>query len=59
MNEADSLGWVNLQPQDYSVLTRLCLKVTRKIVFGLEGGYELNSLSQSIVSTIEACIISA
>lgn len=58
-NQADSLGWVNLQPTDYGILTKLCLKVTRKILFGLEGGYELNSLSQSIVSTIEACMISA
>ena len=57
-NESDSLGWVNLQPADYGILTKLCLKVTRKIVFGLEGGYELNSLSQSIVSTIEACMLS-
>lgn len=57
-NESDSLGWVNLQPTDYGIFTKLCLQVTCRIVFGLEGGYELNSLSQSIVSTIKACISS-
>lgn len=55
-NEADSLGWVRLQPEDYEVFTKLCLRITQKIVFGLEGGYELNSLSQSIVHTIKACV---
>nr|WP_263972488.1 hypothetical protein [Pseudanabaena yagii] len=54
-NEADSLGWIKLQPEDYGVFTKLCLEITPKIVFGLEGGYELNSLSQSVIQTINAC----
>ncbi len=55
-NEADSLGWVKLQPEDYEVFTKLCLGITHKIVFGLEGGYELNSLAQSVIHTIKACV---
>ncbi|TAF08981.1 MAG: histone deacetylase [Nostocales cyanobacterium] len=55
-NQADKLGWVNLQPQDYGLFTKYCLQITPKIVFGLEGGYELNSLANSVVATIEACL---
>jgi acetoin utilization deacetylase AcuC-like enzyme len=54
-NEADSLGWLKLQPEDYGVFTKLCLEITPKIVFGLEGGYELNSLAESVIQTIKAC----
>ena len=57
-NEADSLGWVKLQPEDYEVFTKFCLGITHKIVFGLEGGYELNSLAQSVIHTIKACMSS-
>jgi len=57
-NEADSLGWVKLQPEDYGILTKLCLGITQKIIFGLEGGYELNSLAQSVIQTIKACVSS-
>jgi acetoin utilization deacetylase AcuC-like enzyme len=32
------------------------LQITRKILFGLEGGYDLPSLSQSVLATIEACL---
>jgi acetoin utilization deacetylase AcuC-like enzyme len=56
-NEADALGWINLKPEDYKLFTKLCLAVTRKIVFGLEGGYELQSLSQSVLETIEGCLV--
>lgn len=56
-NKTDSLGWINLQPQDFGLFTDRCLQLTRKIVFGLEGGYELSSLSQSVIATIESCLI--
>ncbi|RCJ20283.1 hypothetical protein A6770_31720 [Nostoc minutum NIES-26] len=55
-NQADSLGWINLQPQDYKVFTDYCLQLTPKVVFGIEGGYELNSLTQSLVVTVERCL---
>jgi acetoin utilization deacetylase AcuC-like enzyme len=56
-NADDPLANINLQPQDYGVFTEYCLSVTRKILFGLEGGYDYNTLSQSVVATIERCLI--
>lgn len=56
-NAADPLARINLQPQDYGLFTDYCLGITRKILFGLEGGYDLTALSQSVVATIEHCLI--
>ncbi|KJH73333.1 histone deacetylase family protein [Aliterella atlantica] len=55
-NAADPLAGVNLKPQDYKILTQYCLNLTTKIVFGLEGGYDLDALSRSVVATIEQCL---
>ncbi len=55
-NADDPLARINLQPQDYGLFTQYCLKVTSKIVFGLEGGYDLAALSQSVVATVESVI---
>ena len=55
-NAADPLASMLLQPQDYGLFTEYCLKLTRRIVFGLEGGYDLSALSQSVVETIERCL---
>ena len=57
-NEAEPLAQVCLQPEDYGVFTDYCLQVTRKILFGLEGGYNLSALSESVVATIERCLAS-
>jgi len=51
-NADDPLATMNLQPQDYGIFTDLCLGVTSKILFGLEGGYEFESLSQSVVAVV-------
>ncbi|BAY07164.1 histone deacetylase family protein [Calothrix sp. NIES-2098] len=56
-NAADPLASVNLQPGDYGLFMDYCLGLTRKITFGLEGGYDLATLSQSVVATIERCLI--
>ncbi|MDZ7962197.1 MAG: histone deacetylase [Aulosira sp. DedQUE10] len=56
-NAADPLASINLQPEDYGSFMNYCLGNTRKIVFGLEGGYDLPALSQSVVSTIEGCLV--
>ncbi len=53
----DALASVNLQPEDFGLFTEYCLGITRKILFGLEGGYDLQSLSKSVVATIESCCI--
>lgn len=56
-NAADPLASINLQPEDYGLFTDYCLQLTHRILFGLEGGYDLRSLSQSVVATIERCLI--
>ncbi len=56
-NAEDPLASINLQPEDYALFTEYCLGLTRKIVFGLEGGYDFTSLSQSVLATIESCLI--
>ena len=55
-NHDDPLANISLRPEDYGLFTEYCLKLTRKIVFGLEGGYDLASLAQSVVATIESCL---
>ncbi|HLO85593.1 MAG TPA: histone deacetylase [Nostocaceae cyanobacterium] len=56
-NADDPLASVNLQPQNYGLFTEYCLRVTHKILFGLEGGYDLSSLSESVISTIAPCLV--
>jgi acetoin utilization deacetylase AcuC-like enzyme len=56
-NADDPLASMNLQPQDYGLFTKYCLRLTRRIVFGLEGGYDFSALSRSVVATIEQCLI--
>ncbi len=53
---ADPLSSINLTPADYGRMTRSLLTLTRSIIFGLEGGYNLEGLGQSVVATIEACL---
>jgi acetoin utilization deacetylase AcuC-like enzyme len=53
--KADPLARLALNPEDYGLLTRYCLQLTPKILFGLEGGYDYDALAQSVVSTVEAC----
>ncbi len=55
-NAADPLAGINLQPEDYGLFTQYCLKVTSKILFGLEGGYDLPTLCQSVLATVEKCL---
>ena len=55
-NHDDPLASVSLYPQDYYILTRQCLSITRNIVFGLEGGYDLNALAESVENSIVACL---
>lgn len=55
-NAADPLAEINLQPQDFGIFTDYCLQLTRRILFGLEGGYDLDALGQSVMATIERCL---
>lgn len=56
-NADDPLASINLQPEDYALFTDSCLGLTRKILFGLEGGYDFSTLSQSVLATIERCLV--
>lgn len=55
-NYDDPLANICLQPQDFGIFTDYCLQLTRKIVFGLEGGYDFDSLGRSVAATIERCL---
>ncbi len=54
-NQDDPLAGINLLPEDYGVFTTECLQLTRQILFGLEGGYCLQALGESVLSTLTAC----
>ncbi|NJL82031.1 MAG: histone deacetylase [Chloroflexaceae bacterium] len=55
-NHDDPLAEIALKPRDFGTFTEYCLEITPKILFGLEGGYDLNSLSQSVLATVESCL---
>jgi acetoin utilization deacetylase AcuC-like enzyme len=56
-NASDPLAGMELLPEDFGTFTDYCLKLTRRIVFGLEGGYDLPALAKSVVATIERCLM--
>ncbi len=55
-NKADQLAQISLHPEDYGQLTDYCLQVTRRVVFGLEGGYDFKALAASVAITLERCL---
>jgi len=55
-NADDPLASILLKPEDFGTFTKLCLELTPKILFGLEGGYDFDSLARSIISVIEQCL---
>jgi len=55
-NDDDPLSSISLYPEDFALLSRLTLSVSHRVVFGLEGGYDLQSLSNSILQTIQPCL---
>lgn len=59
-NSEDPLASMLLKPQDYGVLTEFCLglqgKLNRKVLFGLEGGYDFQSLSESVLAVVRQCL---
>ncbi len=52
----DPLAQMNLEAKDYAALTRLCLPLAPRILVGLEGGYDLDALQESVVSVIEVLL---
>ena len=55
-NADDPLASILLKPEDFGTFTKLCVELTPKILFGLEGGYDFDSLSRSVISVIENCL---
>lgn len=55
-NQADPLASIDLQPEDYGWFTQVCLQLGMPVLFGLEGGYDYPSLSQSVAATIREAI---
>lgn len=55
-NRDDPLAAIALQPEDYGYFSDQCLQLTRRILFGLEGGYDLPSLARSVQATLEPCL---
>jgi acetoin utilization deacetylase AcuC-like enzyme len=53
----DPLARMHLTAADYGRFTQWCLEVTPRILFGLEGGYDLEGLAAAVVETIGACLI--
>lgn len=55
-NHSDPLAGISLEPQDYKLLTKYVLKITKTPLFGLEGGYHLDALAKSVVATLSSCL---
>lgn len=55
-NHQDPLASISLQPNDYGLLTKHLLKINSSLLFGLEGGYDLQTLAQSVVATLTSCL---
>lgn len=55
-NERDPLANMNLQPQDFGQFTRYGQAICDRLMFGLEGGYDLPSLARSVCATLEPFI---
>jgi len=53
---ADPLAGISLKPEDFGVFTRYCLVLTHRLLFGLEGGYDLDAIGRAVVATIEPCL---
>jgi acetoin utilization deacetylase AcuC-like enzyme len=56
-NAADPLASMNLQPQDYAEFSRYAQQISDRLLFGLEGGYDLDALAKSVCATLEPLIM--
>jgi len=52
-NQADPLAYMNLTPKDYGTMSHYLLEISPHFLLGLEGGYHLPSLAQSVVETLK------
>jgi acetoin utilization deacetylase AcuC-like enzyme len=54
--QADPLAGMALQPKDYGWFTQVCMQMTPRILFGLEGGYDYRALAESVAATIRSAV---
>ena len=52
-NQKDPLATMALQPEDFGLLTQYLTEISSRLLFGLEGGYHLEALAQSVVATLK------
>ncbi|BAC89216.1 histone deacetylase family protein [Gloeobacter violaceus] len=52
----DPLAEMALRASDYGDFARQALARTRRVLFGLEGGYDLDGLAESVFAVTEACL---
>jgi len=55
-NASDPLAGIDLQPLDYKILSNYIFNITQYPLFGLEGGYHLTTLADSVVATLSTCL---
>lgn len=55
-NHADLLAGMSLFPEDYGQFTQFILSLSCPILFGLEGGYDLEALARSVLATLAPCV---
>lgn len=58
-NQADPLAAMSLYPEDYAWFTEQCLQLNAPVLFGLEGGYDYQTLAESVAATIRSAICHA
>ena len=52
----DPLANINLESEDYSYMTKRCLDIQQKIMFGLEGGYDFQALGECVLAVISELV---
>jgi acetoin utilization deacetylase AcuC-like enzyme len=52
----DPLAEIFLQSTDYFQIIKKLLRITGRLLIGLEGGYDLPAIAASVVATIDGCI---
>lgn len=54
--DGDPLAGMCLTAEDFGRLTRMCLGITRRCLFGLEGGYDLENLAEGWLQVVAECL---
>ena len=49
----DPLAGINLEADDFTIMTKRCLEIQPNLLLGLEGGYDLEALGQCCVGVCE------